>query len=194
MVFSAQNHTNLPFCCTRGTYSWWQVAMEFPCSQTLQSNRIYSPSISWRSSLTWSELCCQLQTKSRSLSALWSRQGSNLTRKLQSSRSPCTSPQSCNPCLPLRWEPIWRTGRSFWTVERSSQTDGWCLCTWSHVLPWPILWRSVISHVCCQYVTWTASMAFVLCSFELFFCSWFFWNTDYTTEWQQKVVLRTLLM
>lgn len=94
------------------TYSSVQALMEFPCSQILQLSQIYSPSIGWRSSLKWSRLCCPPQTKSRSLWALWNRPGSIHIHRPQSSRSPCTSPQSCNSCLLWSWASRQRKDKS----------------------------------------------------------------------------------
>lgn len=94
------------------TYSSVQALMEFPCSQILQWNQIYNPSTGWRSSLKWSRLCCLPQTKSRSLWAWWNRPVSIQTRTAQSSRFPCTSPQSCSSCLPWSWASRQRKGKS----------------------------------------------------------------------------------
>lgn len=102
----------LVFSYPHFTYSSVQASMESPCSQILQLNQIYNPSTGWRSSLKWSRLCCLPQTKSRSLWAWWSRPGSTQIHRAQSSRSPCTSPQSCSSCLPWSWASRQRKGKS----------------------------------------------------------------------------------
>ena len=77
--------------------------MEFPCSQILQLSQIYNPSTGWRSSSKWPRLCCRPLTMSRSLWAWWNTPGSTQLHRLRNSRSPCTSPQSGNSCLPCSW-------------------------------------------------------------------------------------------
>ena len=148
--------------------------MEFPCSQILPLNQRYSPSTGWRSSSRLSGLCYRLQTKSRSQSASWSRQESIQSHRSQSSRSPCTSLQSCSPCWPRcsvardKWQFQACEGMSVFSVlsaqsfllscwedamDQTHKHTRLGLCTSSHVLPLTALPMFCKDHssacVCC---------------------------------------------
>ena len=104
--------------------------MECPCSQILQSNQIYNPSTGWRNNWKWSGRCCPPRTTSRFRLASLNTPGSSRPHRRQSSRSPCTSPQSCNPflCWSLtREKTIHRLDTSSW-----AQTVGHVSVTITH--------------------------------------------------------------